>query len=432
MLNPRPCRVGTTWRRNASLRMPRAELERGGQRVQRRHRGDRTVEAPAHLGHRLAEPLGVGRGDEQLVRHRHHRRRGESVGAERQRGEQAGLAEAGEDRRVGDQDRIEQPVAAAVVQVVRLERPERAAGRGRRTEADGVVIGMARLPGPASRRALLAGSAMSWTWSLSPLCPGHPVITQSRSRPWRSTPRDRTISACRCHVDGVSLGRRAKVSFHRAVAQESSWATSHAVYSTDPRRWKRRRRAGGIDRVPGTHLSGSVPIGPTSTDANPGSPRAALLTWPPCSTSTPRSSMPPSWYGGQAGSPSAAQHPGAGGGIAVDRRRTSPWRPSAPEVTMASTWTVQADRHDADHGRRTSCDVQPSSALRPGERPQGRLLAEQRRRPGRRPGDDDIGRAATGSGAARSMASPTTAGRRRELRAITKPGPASSIDAAMA
>ena len=110
-----------------------AEAERRGERVQRCHAGDGTVEAPAHLGDGRVQPLGVGRGDEQLVRHRHDRRRGEALaGAERQRGEQADLAEAGDDHRVGDDVGIEQAVVAAVVQGVRLQRPERAAVRCRR------------------------------------------------------------------------------------------------------------------------------------------------------------------------------------------------------------------------------------------------------------------------------------------------------------
>ena len=107
------------------------EAEGRGERVQRCHAVDGAVEAPAHLGDGRVQPSGIGRRDEQLVRHRHDRRES-PTSAELQHGEQACLAEAAEDRRLGDQLRIEDAVAAAVVQLVLVQRPERPAGRGRR------------------------------------------------------------------------------------------------------------------------------------------------------------------------------------------------------------------------------------------------------------------------------------------------------------
>ena len=169
MLNPRPCRVGMTCRRNASPRMPAAEAEGRRQRVQRRHRGDRTVEAPAHLGHRLAQPLGAGRGDEQLVRHRHHGRCGETRRrrASAWRTARLGGVRRGSSSRV-TRDRIEQPVAAAVVQVVLTERSERAARRTRPPlrEPSERRSSWRTPPRRARPRGGLAAGAMSWTWSL--------------------------------------------------------------------------------------------------------------------------------------------------------------------------------------------------------------------------------------------------------------------------
>jgi predicted NUDIX family NTP pyrophosphohydrolase len=104
-----------------------AKAEDCGERVERRHGGHRTVQPPAHLVHRLVQPFGARRRDQQLVGHGYHC--GEPLNAaQRQRGEQTGLTEAGEERQVGDQRRIEEAVVAAVVQLVRTQLSKGPAG----------------------------------------------------------------------------------------------------------------------------------------------------------------------------------------------------------------------------------------------------------------------------------------------------------------
>jgi hypothetical protein len=101
----------------------RAEAEGRGERVERRHRGDRTVEPSAHLVHRLVQPAGARRRDEQLVGHRHHG--GDALTeAQLQRGEQPGFTEGGEEHRVADQRRIQERKEAVVAAVVQLIRPQ--------------------------------------------------------------------------------------------------------------------------------------------------------------------------------------------------------------------------------------------------------------------------------------------------------------------